>query len=480
MKRFLAILLCLLLVLGGMTACKPDNITYPTEITDPDENNAEDTPAEGKPSEKPEQTPSKEPEEAPPAAEDAEQTDSHPYLNKNGAPSKGVGITLPIGGFIKDTTPADALKDKTITLYTAREEAAFNYVNKKGATVSEWDWIKSAAAEYGFTVKLNVKSADLSLKSQRVALMAGKVLSVLQLRKEDLAQGMTLARSASELVDRDIATFGISNAVLTQSNDTLFAPLGYAETLWYNPALMPENMDPASLSGEGKWTLETFKTVYDYAAQNEVLPLQMDVLPWATLSGKSPLTLKEGKLDHNLYAKDTREAFQKIRAVFTTLAKAPQETATETYNFKSGNTAMVYTALPEQGEGVTANFVPLPTLEEGKPGGMTFGGTFMALPKYTDKTNDAAALSFIELWCNRFTEAHAAALMAQGMKAKDYVNFTAYAEQNGVLILHSPEIEELAETYLSGLTDEAVDMEKEYGSIKTKLTALVTRHNLYY
>ncbi len=478
MKRIIPLLLCLALLLCGMTACKPDNITYPSEITDPDENTGEDTPVVGKPTEDPEDLPA----EDPGATEDPapEQPTDHPFTAEGFVPSVGTATSLPIGGFIKDVAAAEALKEKTITLYTAREEAAFNYVNKKGATVTEWDWMKAIAAEYGFTVKISVKSADLSLKSQRVALMAGKDLSVLQLRKEDLAQGMTLARSAADQLDKKIATFGISNAVLTQSNDTLFAPVGYADALWYNPALMPAEADPSTLAKENKWTVAAFKAVYENAVANNAEPLQMSALPWATLSGKSPLTLAEGKLDHNLYAKDTRDAFEKIREVFTTLpAFTPAEDTT--YNLKFGNTAMAYTALPERGEKATVTYAPLPTLEEGAAGTVTFSGTFMALPKYAaDEAADGAALAFIELWCNRFTEAHAGTLMELGLTAEDYVNYTNFAEQNGLLILYSPEIETLSETYLSGLFDAAVDMEKEYDAIKTKLSALITRHNLYY
>lgn len=475
MKRILAFLLCLGLMVSLMTACKPDNITYPSEITDPDENLQEDVPVSTTPKEDPEEAPEEtDPEVSAPAA-----PVDHPFTAKGFKFSTGVGTNLPIGGFIKDTAPADALKEQTVSLYTAREEAAFNYVNKKGATVSEWDWMKALAEKYGFTLKLSVKSADLSLKSQRVALMAGKELSVLQLRKEDLAQGLTLARSAGDKLDKSIATFGISKAVLEQSNDTLFAPVGYADTLWYNTALMPEGTDPAALAKEGKWTVDAFKTVFEYASEKELLPLQMGALPWVTLSGKNPLTLKDGKLDHNFYAKDTRDAFEKIRAVFTTLPDVGTDVGT-TYDLKFGNTAMTYTALPERGEKVTVQYVPLPTLEEGATGTATFAGTFMALPKYVSEEKDASALAFIELWCNRFTEAHAAALRERGMTIENYVNYTEFTEQNGYLILYSPEIETLTETYLSGLSDAAVDMEKEYAAIKTDLSNLITRYNVYY
>ena len=475
MKRILALLLCLGLVLSLMTACKPDNITYPTEITDPDKTTQEDTPVSTTPTEKPEETPEK---EEPPSTEEPAPTVDHPFTAKGFKFSTGVETNLPTGGFIKDTAPAEALKEQTITLYTAREEAAFNYVNRKDATVSEWDWMKALAEEYGFTLKLSVKSADLSLKSQRVALMAGKDLSVLQLRKEDLAQGLTLARSAGDQLDRSIATFGISDAVLKQSNDTFFAPVGYAETLWYNPALMPAETDPATLAKEGKWTIDTFKAVYEHAAANSADPLQMGNLPWVTLAGKNPLTLKEGKLDHNFYAKDTRDAFEKLRTVFTALPAVAYD-ANTTYNLKFGNTAMAYTALPERAEKVTVQYAPLPTLEEGTTGTATFAGTFMALPKYANEENDTAALAFIELWCNRFTEAHAAALFALGMKAEDYVNYISFTEQNGLLILYSPEIEALTETYLSGLWNSEIDMEKEYNEIKTDLSNLITRYNVY-
>ena len=472
MKRILPLLLCLALILCGATACKPDNITYPTEITDPDQNLPEDQPA----SQEKEEAPQEEQKEESPAPS---QDGAHPFAAANFKFSADTKLSLPTGGFVK-ADAAEALKDRTITFYTAREEASFSYVNRKGRTITDQVWTTAVAKEYGFTAKVYVKSAETSLKTQRIALLAGKDISLLQLRAEDLASGYALARSAESLLDKSIATYGISTAVLEQSNHTFFAPQGYANALWYNKALLPEGTDPGALAKENKWTIDRFKAVYENAAQKSVMPLQMELLPWATLSGKNPLTLANGKLDQNLYAKDTREAFQKISALFTALPtfEANADTA---YSLQAGNLAMSYTDLPAQSEKVAYGYAPLPALEEGKAGTVTFSGTFMALPKYrSDAEADSAALAFIELWCNRSTEARAAQLAKRGIKGEDYVNFISLAEQNGLLLLRDAEIETLVQPYLSGLFDSAVDMEKAYAEIKTNLSNLLTRFNLYY
>lgn len=544
MKRIISILLCLLLVLCGTTACKPDTLTNPVVITDPDitpqepaskpEENAptnEETAGEEQPEEEPqEETPEEETkeespeeetevdapveepkeEEAPeePKEEDPEEETpeepkaeepkeenpeeeteeeqepapiDHPFGEKGYTPSATVESTLPLSGFVKNTDAAAALKDRTITLFTAREEAAFNYVNQKGKTISEWDWMKEWANSLGFTLKLTVKGADRSLKAQRVALYAGKELSLLQLRQEDLAAGMTLARSAEDLVDLDAKTHGISKAVFEKSKSTLFAPMGVADSIWYNPALMPAGTDPQALAKENKWTIETYKTVYDHAAENSVSPLEgSNELAWITLSGKSPLTLLEGKLDSNLNARTTRELWAELKDLRADLKPfTPAEDLT--YNLKFGNTAMAYSTLPERGEGVTLKYAPLPAMEEGTAGTVTFSGTFMALPRYHENTEaDAAALTFAESWCNRFTEARAAALFETGMTIEDYVNYVDFCEANGYLIFGSPEIETLAADLLAGVSDPEVNMEDEYEKIRDQVIALIDRHNRYY
>lgn len=502
MKRVIAILLCLLLVLGGTTACKPDTLTNPVVVTDPDKQ-PQDQEAEKQPQEKeeepqdgeetpkaeqPEETPDEQSEEQPETeeqpAKDEQPTQAaplnHPFAAEGFQPSAETEGTLKLSGLTKNTDPAAALKDRTITLYTAADQPTFNYVNQKGAAVSEWDWMKSMAEAYGFTLKLTVKKAETSLKAQRVALYVGKKLSLLQFGEKDLAAAMTLAQSAEDYLDETAATDGVSKAVLEQSKQTLFAPKGMVSSLWYNPALMPQETDPAALAKENKWTIDAYKAIWDASAEKGILPQETsDELAWITLSGKSPLTLLDGKLDSNLNAKTTRDLWadlKDLRADFKTFTPADE---TE-YSLKLGNAAMTFTATPERGEEQTLQAAPLPAMKEGDAGSVTFAGTFMALPRYQAEEDNAAALTFAEAWCNRYTEARAATLFELGMTAEDYVNYVDLAEENGYLIFRSAEIETLAENLLKGAWDPAINQEQEYSKIRTQLTALIDRHNLYY
>lgn len=491
MKRVIAILLCLLLVLGGTTACKPDTLTNPVVITDPD-NQPQETPLPqdqdaADPQEENETPADDGEEEKSDNAEEQPKEDTpvvtlpsdHPFVKEGFQPSTETEGTLKLSGLTKNTD-ASTLKDRTITLYTAGDQPAFSYVNQKGVAVSEWDWMKALAEANGFALKYIVKSAETSLKTQRVALYAGKSLSLLQFSQKDLAAAMTLATSAADYLNETAATDGVSKAMLDQSKQTIFAPKGVVDSLWYNKGLMPEGTDPNALAKEQKWTVEEYKAVWDASAKNSIKPQETDdELAWITLSGKSPLTLLNGKLDSNLNAKTTRDLWadlKDLRAQFETFAPAENTT----YSLKDGNAAMTFTANPERGEGMEIQWAPLPSLKAETNGTVTFAGTFMALPRYQAEENVPAALTFAELWCNRYTEARAEQLFGLGMTAEDYVNYVNFAETNGHLIFRSAEIETAAEKLLQGAWDPAISQEQEYSNARTQINALLDRHNIYY
>jgi len=513
MKRVLAILLCLMLILS-VTACKPDNITYPVDITDPNdqagenvqENDpdeeqkndppaADQNPAEGEtvePSEEqteetPDDTKTEEtPEEAKTeeTAEDAkpEETPEEPAVTnplaaKDFVPSATTAGTLQASGIVKQGAAVSALKNRTITFYTADNRAAFYYTDKREKVVSEWDWMRTLAEENGFIVKYEVKSSTVSIKSQRVALFAGKKLSLVQMTAAELGNGMTLAAAADALLNLDTPTYGISKAVLQQSGNKLFAPVGNIDTLWYDPNALPEGYDLKTTVQENKWTVEQFKTLCEGSQAN--LRLEMnDLLPWTTLSGRSPLTLLEGKLDSNLYAKVTRDAWDSLKSVDFAALRTPK-TATDAA--PNGASLFLYTNDPTNDHTRALQYAPLPALEEGTAGTVTFAGTFFALPKYeTDTEAQRAALAFAELWCNRYTEARAAILQKLGIEGADYQAYCDLAETHGMLILYTPEIQKAAEGYLAGLTDPAVDMDAAYEEVKATVEGLIAARNLYY
>lgn len=506
MKRILAIVLCLCLLLG-VTACKPDNITYPAEIIgsdegseqtntdlpkeEPETNQEEPAPQPQAPAESPaeEGTPSAEEpaaenkaQEAPaPSAEEEEVPLTNPLAAETFAPSKGVENTLPLTEFVNTENAVSVMENRTIEFYTADDVPAFTYINEKGQSVSEWKWMEQLASKQGFILKYSIKDQAVSLKAQRTALYAGKKLSLVQMSAHQAGVGMTLTRSAAQHINKEIPVYGISKTVLTASNDTLFAPVGNVNALWYNTALMPANTDPAALAAAGSWTVEQFKTVHSHSITMSAQPLKMEeTLAWATLSGKSPLTLVEGKLDSNIYAKATQEVWSLLQKTNQELIDFVPVPEVE-YTLKNSNVTMQYSAVPEAAEGITFKYAPLPATAEGALGTVTYIGTYFALPKYSDDADNArAALTFTEYWCDRYTETIAARLKNLGISGNDYEAYTAMAEQQGHLILHQPEIETLLAPYLQGLTDATVDMDKVYGTLKKQFENILTTQNLYY
>ena len=526
MKRLFTVLLCLALLLTAATACKPDNITYPSQVITPEEEagaGEEETPAAddagtSETGEEADSGTSGTGEEAgagesgaetegtadnagatenAETADDAEAAGSLTAPNETGIdappltdnPLAAEGYTanaktasvLPLSGMVKNETGASELKDKTLTFYTAGDQPAFSYTDEEGQTVNEWEWMSRIAEENGSVVQYKIKSDAVSLKAQRIALYAGHALSLVQLRAEELASGLTLTRSASALLDTSVSSFGVSKTVLSQSDNRLLAPVGNVNALWYNPELMPEGTDPQTLSQSGSWTVEQFKAVYNNAAAREKLPLLMtEPLAWATLSGRSPLTLADGLLDSNINVRVTRETWTLLKTTFADLADFTHQEGT-TYSLQAENTAMAYTAIPAAAEKATLRYAALPAAAEGTSGTVTFTGPFFALPKYArEEGTDCAALQFAELWCNRYTEVLAEKLRALSITGSAYQTYCAFAEEQGMLILHAPDIEEVVEPYLAGLTDPSIDMDSAYAAVSDQVTALIAAKNLYY
>ncbi|MBQ7096376.1 MAG: hypothetical protein IJN80_08040 [Clostridia bacterium] len=494
MKRILAILLCVALM-AVVPACKPDNIQYPSEIIDPEEQEIlspdlkeeeeqtpQDPPSDENSSEEQKPSQQEEPSQEEDSAPEAEEPIAplNPLAADGFSPSADTASALQASGLIKKSSELSVLKNRTISFYTADDTPAFFYTDSKGKRLSEWDWMKAYADESSFLVEYSIKPAAVSAKAQRVALFAGKKLSLIQLHSSDLAAGLTLTRPATAYLDLENQSFGISKTVLAQSANRLFAPIGNVDSLWYNKALVGES-DPATLQQQGKWTVAAFQSLATANAENKILPLQMEsALPWATLSGKSPITLKEGRLDTNINSEGSKSvwaALQKMNQEIPTFLKDEDLG----YSLKDGTVFMQYTTLPEKAEEMTLGYAPLPALSEESGSTVTFSGTFFALPKYEDGESAAlAALTFAESWCNRYTEARAAQLQPFGIQGAEYQKYADLAEQKGMLILGSKPIEEMVETYLKGITDESINMANAYGNVITKLYAYVATQNLYY
>ncbi len=505
MKRILAILLCVALM-AVVPACKPDNIQYPSEIIDPEEQEiltpdlkeeeeqASQEPPSDQPSSEEEQKPEEEStteeettqeSEASQEAESSQEAEeplapANPLAADGFIPSANTASALQASGLIKKSNELSVLKNRTISFFTADDTPAFYYVDSTGKRLSEWDWMKAYANESNFLVEYSVKPAAVSAKAQRVALFAGKKLSLIQLHSSDLAAGLTLTRPATAYLDLENQSFGISKAVLAQSANRLFAPIGNVDSLWYNKALVGES-DPATLQQQGKWTVAAFQSLATANAEKKILPLQMEsALPWAAIGGRSPIGLKEGKLSTYINGDNSKlvwAALQKMNKEIPTFLKDEDLS----YSLKDGTVLMQYTTLPEKAEEMTLGYAPLPALTEETAPAVTFSGTFFALPKYEDGESAAlAALTFAESWCNRYTEARAAQLQPFGIQGAEYQKYADLAEQKGMLILGSKPIEEMVETYLNGITDESINMANAYGNVITKLYAYVATQNLYY
>ena len=495
MKRILAIILCLALF-AVIPACKPDNIQAPADIITPQDQTATESgnnqptitplPQEEEEEDVPtEETPSAEEEETL-EEETLEEEPSKPPFAPNPLaaeefnPSLGIAPSLPLSGIIKPTNTLALLKNRTISFYAPSDSTAFSYLTEDGKLVNELEWMKSYAKENGFAIKYHLVPTNRLVSSQRLALMAGKDLSLIRLDSSNLASGLTLCSSFKDLINEEITSFGVSKTVMTQSDHKLLAPMGNVESIWYDPDLFEEE-SPASLQAEGKWTMDSFKDLCLQKAEESIQPMLMQqALPFATLSGKSPITLKAGKLDTNVNSIGSKKVWTALKAMNKEIPTVLKDEDT-TYSLAEGNVAMEYTALPVAEGKQTYQFAPLPALDAQSNSTVTFTGAFLALPKFeTNESERLAALTFAELWCNRYTEARAAQLRTIGIQSADYEAYLQMAEEKGMLILYDPVIQEMIAPYLKGLTDDSVNMPNTYSGIITKLYAYVDTQNIYY
>lgn len=481
MKRIFCVLLCLALFLSA-AACKPDNIAYPSVITNPTDTQPgePEQPEETPPAEEPEDQPVEEPlqptDEAPP---EVSASDGNPLAAADFQPSGSLASALPHSGIIRNTDTA--LANRTLLFYTADEDPAFTYQSGSGGTVSEWDWMTGIAADNGFSVKYMLKNRSVSLKAQRVALFAGRGLSLIQLHSDELAEGLTLCRSAASYLNMDVGSFGISKAVLNQSDQTLFAPVGAVNTLWYDPAALPEGETPETLIPNNRWTVSEFQALCTRAAAAQKLPLILEEpLAWGVLSGRSPLALSDGRLTCSLNTEELRTAYTAVRETVAQNAAFLRDEDVS-YTLQDGTVTFVYSTPPEAATGQTLRYAPLPALNEEGASAVTFTGVFFALPKYGDDESAAlAALTFAELWCNRYTEALAGNLKALGVAGADYQAYAAMAEEQGQLLLRSPALDTLLRPYLTGLTDPTVNFKAVYSELEDHLNTYIAIQNLYY
>ncbi len=500
MKRIVAIIIGLVL-LTSLSACKPDNITYPSVINNSNDSSEPEKETQSGTAQTGEvtgtTTKEKTQENAATTTQgNAEATEAEKITQQSAEALTGAsGNPLALATFVPSATEKSVLgfsglikgaaqtilKNKAITLYTASELPAFSYKDADNNTVTEWDWFTKAAAANGFVLKYTVKNESVSLKAQRVALFAGKKLSLIQMTADNLAAGMTLSTSASGFLNLDNTSYGISKAILTQSNQTLFAPIGNINALWYNTALMPSGKDPATLYKNGQWTIDQFKEISNKNAESKIVPFIIkETLAFGLISGKSPLTLLNGKLDSNINAKATHPVWSALRNLNSQLPTFVKEEDTK-YSLKEGTVAMEYTTQPEKNEKMKLSYAPLPALEAGGPTATSFTGTFFALPKYeVSESTQLAALTFAELWCNRYAEARAGQLLALNILGSGYQAYAGLAENTGGLIYHSDAIEEMIATYLSGITDAKVDMDTAYTAVSDQLNAFIATQNLYY
>ncbi len=373
-------------------------------------------------------------------------------VNREAMPSFDINDT----GFVREGTKISDLRGAKLQFFTADTFAAWSYRNKKGETITEWQWFKDLKDEIGLDIKYTVKKHEASINSVLQYMNAGKQCDVIYSNHVTLApEALTISKSITSLVN--INNLGSSPGVCKTTMDMckwgntlrLIAPIGVVDMLWYNQTLNQELglSDPHVMWEKGKWNWDAFKK-YTLSAPkttkdgNELVTWTCffgnAFYTWDTTNGKAGLEIvsdaKTPTIQNNWNDPQVLAAWEFVSSVnqqcnfsasgvWSDTAAGGQKEHIGLYLGTTLMSATMYTQVyrdTEYSKHIQINWVPFPKANT-ETGVETcqYYGFGMLLPRKTIKPdNEPIALKFMELWATRFTETY-----FDNLNTFEYYNF---------------------------------------------------------
>ncbi len=373
-------------------------------------------------------------------------------VNREAMPSFDINDT----GFVRKGIKIADLRGVKLQFFTADTFAAWSYRNKKGETITEWQWFKDLKSEIGLDIKYTVKKHGDSINSALQSMNSGKQCDVIYTNHAILCpQALCVSKSITSLVN--INNLGSSPGVCKTTMDMckwgntlrLIAPIGVVDILWYNQTLNQElNLsDPHIMWEKGVWDWDSFKKYLMSAPKTTKDGSELVTwtcftsnIPysWDSTNGKAGLQIEnEAKvptISNNWGDSQVLRAWEFIASVnqvvnykqsggWSTTAAGGQVEHIGLYLGTTLMSATMYTQVyrdTEYSKHIQINWVPFPkaTTETGRET-CQYYGFGMALPRKTIKPdNESYALKFMELWATRFTETY-----FDNLNTFEYYNF---------------------------------------------------------
>ncbi len=373
-------------------------------------------------------------------------------VNREAMPSFDINDT----GFVRAGTKISDLRGTKLQFFTADTFAAWSYRNKKGETITEWQWFKDLKDEIGLDIKYTVKKHDGSINSALQYMNSGKQCDVIYTNHAILCpQAPCVSKSITSLVN--INNLGSSPGVCKTTMDMckwgntlrLIAPIGVVDILWYNQTLTQELglSDPHVMWEKGVWNWDTFKKYLMSAPKTTKDGSELVTwtcfstnIPysWDSTNGKAALQIETEApvptLVNNWADPQVLAAWNFVAGVnqvvnykqsggWSNTAAGGQVEHIGLYLGTTLMSATMYTQVyrdTEYSKHIQINWVPFPkaTTETGRET-CQYYGFGMVLPRKTIKPdNEPYALKFMELWATRFTETY-----FDNLNTFEYYNF---------------------------------------------------------
>ncbi len=384
--------------------------------------------------------------------------DQNPLINRDRQVNREAmpSFNLDNTGFVRKGIKIADLRGVKLQFFTADTFAAWSYRNKKGETITEWQWFKDLKGEIGLDIKYTVKKHGDSINSALQYMNSGKQCDIIYTNHAILCpQSLCVSKSITSLVN--INNLGSSPGVCKTTMDMckwgntlrLIAPIGVVDILWYNQTLNQElNLsDPHVMWEKGAWNWDSFKKYLMSAPKTTKDGHELVAwtcfstnIPysWDSTNGKPALKIEtEAKvptLSNNWGDPQVLRAWEFIAGVnqvvnykqsggWSNTAAGGQVEHIGLYLGTTLMSATMYTQVyrdTEYSKHIQINWVPFPkaNTETGKET-CQYYGFGMLLPRKTIKTeNEPYALKFMELWATRFTETY-----FDNLNTFEYYNF---------------------------------------------------------
>lgn len=362
---------------------------------------------------------------------------SNPLVAASKAYNHNAGLSYDLDaiGFTKGKL-AD-LKGKTLTMYTGSDAARFSYYNSSNQSVDEYTWAKELKRLYGVTIKyVRCSTGGANVLKPFQAMSAGKDIDLVGIHGSSIPYICNTLAPLEPFCNFDKFDDNpgldplITKYTTWKGKKIILGPNGHSDVLNYNRTLIKNAglPDPYEQFKKGQWNWTTFKQLMTSLPKTDSTGKKVYGYVtsgcwwvWPNTNGLSAFEIDNndpnGNIKNNFDTAEVKEAFLWLEGVADA---GGQFYSGDGYSMLYGTHKTAVCAMfssnggldLEAAGGATLNneyfWVPFPKNEKNKNGinQVEVPGDGIGIPRKTNnESNRTAAVVFMNLWVNRFTEA---------------------------------------------------------------------------